>query len=152
MNISKIDAIEANLDAAIEMFLQGNWVAAVHLAGAAEAVAGQLNAAKGKKTVPDYFWEKTELKDLITEKRDFVKVLNFFRDWIKHTNPEHDAEVELQEPHVVLYILRAVHAYSDLTEKGRPSVGKFLHWYEQNKTRLDEIVDKWPDGPAVTKV
>src|SRR5438045_2514484 len=105
MRLNKQQAAEANLDAAIDAFLRGDWIPAIHLAGAAEEVFGRLEESRGGKTVPDFFWEKTNFKDLVSKKKDYIAVLNFFRDWIKHHGADHQPEIEIDEPHVVLSLM-----------------------------------------------
>jgi hypothetical protein len=146
MKVSKLQAAEANLDLAIEAFLAGNWVSAIHLAGAAEEVCGRLLESKGGATNVDSLWQTGRFNDLLPNKRRFVGALNFVRDWIKHSNSSHPSEIELEEPHAVLAVLRAVISYSDLTKQGRASNAKFLKWYEANEQRLDAIVERWPDS------
>ena len=144
MKVTKQQAAEANLDAAIDAFLRGDWVPAIHLAGAAEEVFGRLEEAKGGKTVPDFFWEKTDFKDLVARKKDYISALNHYRDWIKHHNADDPIEVEIQEPHAVISVMRACFAQANYTQQGRPSAAQFLHWYNQNIERINGMVENWP--------
>lgn len=146
MRVTKQQAAESNLDAAINAFFQGEWVPAIHLAGAAEELFGRLEEAKGGATVPDFLWNKTDFSDLVKDKKGYIKALNFFRDWIKHSNKEHPAEIEIQEPHVVIALMRAVHSHATYTKQGRYSVAKFLAWYQENEERINIIVEGWPDN------
>jgi hypothetical protein len=141
MKLTKQEAAEENLDAAIGAFFRGEWVAAIHLAGAAEEVFGRLEEAKGGMTVPDLFWDETDFKDLVATKKEYIKVLNFFRDWIKHYNPGHPPEVEIQEPHVVLGVMRACFAQAAYTQQGRPSVAQFSQWFASNYERIDAMIE-----------
>lgn len=143
MKVTKQKAAEANLDAAIDAFFRGEWVAAIHLAGAAEEVFGRLEEVKGGATVPDFFWDKTDFKDLVEKKKDYIRVLNFFRDWIKHHNTDHPVEVEIEEPHVVIAVMRACLAQGRYTQQGRRSVAQFLHWHKENVDRIDAMVESW---------
>jgi hypothetical protein len=145
MKVTKQQAAEINLDTAIECFFRGNWVSAIHLAGAAEEIFGRLEEAKGGRTIPDFFWEKTDFKDLVSKKKDYIEVLNHFRDWIKHYHPDDPAEVEIQEPHVVIAIMRGCLAHATYTKQGRPSVAQFMKWQEENEGRIEKIVEGWPD-------
>jgi hypothetical protein len=145
MKITKQQAAEANLDAAIDAFLRGDWVPSIHLAGAAEEVFSRLEEARGGKTTPDFLWGKTDFKDLVEKKKDYISALNYFRDWIKHHNTEHPNEVEILEPHVVISVMRAIHAQASFTNQGRRSVARFIHWYEENKGRIHKILESWPD-------
>ena len=145
MKVTKQQAAEANLDAAIDAFLRGNWIPAIHLAGAAEEVFGRLEEAKGGKTVPDFIWEKTDFKDLVAKKKNYISVINHYRDWIKHHSADDPIEVEIQEPHAVISVMRACVAQATYTQQGRPSVARFLHWHEQNVERIDGMVESWPD-------
>lgn len=143
MKVTKQQAAEANLDAAIGAFFRGDWVPAIHLAGAAEEVFGRLEEARGGTTVPDFFWDKTDFKDLVQKKKDYIRVLNFFRDWIKHHSTEHDDEIEIQEPHVVIAVMRACLAQATYTQQGRRSVAQFMQWYEENIERIDGMIESW---------
>ena len=145
MRVTKQQAAEANLDAAIDAFLRGDWVPAIHLAGAAEEVFGRLEEAKGRNTVPDYFWGKSDFTDLVAKKQDYISALNYYRDWIKHHGPNHPIEVEIQEPHAVLSVMRACVAQANYTQQGRPSVALFDQWYKENDKRIKEMVDCWPE-------
>jgi len=120
-------------------------VPAIHMAGAAEEVFGRLQEAKGGSTVPDYFWEKTDFKDIVEKKKDYISALNYFRDWIKHHRPDHPIEIEIQESHAVLSVMRACIAQATYTQKGRRSVASFLHWYSENGERINGIIEGWPE-------
>jgi hypothetical protein len=143
MKVTTQQAAEANLDAAIDAFFRGEWIAAIHLAGATEEVFGRLEEAKGGTTVPDFFWDKTDFKDLVAKKKDYIRALNFFRDWIKHHNTDHPVEVEIQEPHVVLGVMRACFAQAAFTQQGRRSVAQFIRWFKENVDRIDAMVEGW---------
>ena len=129
------------MDAAIDAFLRGDWVPAIHLAGAAEEIFSRLEEARGGKSIPDFFWEKTGFKDLITKKKDYIRVLNHFRDWVKHSGKNHPMEIEIEEPHVVLSVMRAMLAQEAYTKEGRPSVTNFRIWYVDNIDRINSIVE-----------
>lgn len=146
MKVTKQQAAEANLDAAIDAFFQDKWIPAIHLAGAAEEVFGRLEEANGGSTVPDFLWSKTNYRDLVQDKKGYIKALNFFRDWIKHPNKDHPTDVEIQEPHVVIALMRAAQSHATYTKQGRRTVAKFLSWYEENEERIDKIVQGWPDN------
>lgn len=79
----------------------------------------------------------------MNKKKDYVKVLNFFRDWIKHHKTEDPVEVDIQEPHVVIAVMRACLAQATYTQQGRQSVAQFLHWYQENVERINGMVERW---------
>lgn len=143
MKVTKQQAAEINLDAAINAFFQGEWVPAIHLAGAAEEVLGRLEEANAGATIPDFLWTKTVHKELFEnkQKQGYIKSLNFYRDWIKHINKEHPSEVEIQEPIVIVALMRAIHSHKTYTKQRRDSVIKFLAWYQENKKRIHEAIE-----------
>lgn len=55
MKVTKQQAAEANLNAAIDAFFRGDWVPAIHLAGAAEEVFGRLEEQKAGRPSPTSF-------------------------------------------------------------------------------------------------
>lgn len=146
MKVTKQEAAAANLDAAIDAFLAGKWVPAIHLAGAAEEVFGRLEEAKGSKTLPDHIWEKVDFTDLVAKKKDYIAAINKHRDWVKHHGAEHPLEIEIEEPHVVVPLMRACVAYTRYTgDNTRPSILAFVKWRHENAERLDAMVESWPD-------
>ena len=144
MKVTKQKAAEIVLDAAINAFFNDEWIPTIHLAGAAEEIFGRLEEANGGVTVPDFLWTKTVHKELFEnkQKKGYIKSLNFFRDWIKHINKEHPAEVEIQYPDVIVALMRAIHSHETHTNERRDSVNKFLAWYQENKKQLHEIVEE----------
>jgi hypothetical protein len=145
MKFTKLDAAGAQLDAAIGHFLAGDWVPAIHCAGAAEELYGRLIERHGEKTVPDALWEKEDFTDLVPNKKEFIRYLNISRDWVKHTNKNHADEMGIVESHALLSVHGAVAAYVRLFLSGlapqRQSVDRFAEWASANGELTAEIGD-----------
>ena len=114
MKVSKLEAAGMHLDAAIEHFLRGDYVPAIHCAGAAEELCGRYAEKYGGKTMPDGMWAENDYSDLVKDKKEFVKEINIFRDWVKHTSDAHADTIEIEDWQAYWYLQRASLAYMRL--------------------------------------
>lgn len=151
MKITKLDAAGMQLDAAIYHFLRGEWVAAIHCAGAAEELCGRELQKRGGKSIPDHTWDTHDFTGIVASKKEFIKGANLYRDWVKHTNDEQPGEVELEDWSVLFYLMRAVNAYGGLIQMHaappRKSIAQIGKWFAFNQARVEKIVAALPDSP-----
>ena len=149
MKVTKIEAGGQQLDAAIDHFLKEQWVPAIHCAGAAEELcSGEIEKHGGKKLLDD-LWEKHDFSDLVAHKKDYVKVSNLFRDWVKHANGQHPDGIEIEDWHAFGIVMRASIAYGRLRKLGvappREALDHLMRWFSENEKRLNEFVESLPD-------
>jgi hypothetical protein len=151
VKITKLDAAGMQLDAAIEHFLRGEWVPAIHCAGAAEELCGRELQRRGAKTLPDSTWETHDFTGIAGSKKEFVAGANLYRDWVKHTNDGQPNEIELGDWHVLFYLMRALNSYGRLIAMSavlhRESTARFWKWFAENEARIEKIVESLPDLP-----
>jgi hypothetical protein len=128
MMVSKQDAASEQIDQAIRSFFAGLVASAVTLAGAAES---SLPAPED----PDsslFCVLKTEGAKRGLLEKDIIKLTNEVRDWPKHDKP-HLSEIDLQEAHAVIMILRAYTKFTAAFGFGvvTPRMAEFEAWYRE---------------------
>lgn len=147
--ITKLEAAGTLLDAACEHFLRGDWMTAIHCAGAVEELCGRYAEGSGGKTVPDGLWEGHDLTAIVPDKAAFIKGINYYRDWLKHTSKDHEAVVEIEDWHAFFSVQRAIIAYGRLLESGavppRPSITPVGEWFLANCKRIETQLGLLPE-------
>jgi hypothetical protein len=149
MKVTKLEAAGMQLDAAIEHFLRGELVPAIHCAGAAEELCGRYAEKHGGKTMPDGMWEEFDFTDLVANKKEFIATINMFRDWVKHTHETHADTMEIEDWQAYYSLQRAALAYMRLMDrKAVPPRRSIMHlgkWHEANKARIEAILGLEPE-------
>jgi hypothetical protein len=113
MRISKLDVAAIQLDAAIRHFLEGDFLPALSLAGAAEEILGALSRRAGLpvavEQIVEYHFKDTDqaLPDLARRKA-IVDILNAGRNQAKHANDPSEADFELEQIDSLQMIMRAM--------------------------------------------
>lgn len=117
--ISKVDAARAQLECAIRLYDEDDWVCALTLAGAAEEVLPPGEA-------PDVFSSiaRQALAKNITPKsaRDSA---NEARNWLKHSGDDHPPSIEIGETDAALMIVRAMTRFHAVTGGQTPTMNAF---------------------------
>jgi hypothetical protein len=150
MRVSKLEAAGMQLDAAIHHFLRGDLVPAIHCAGAAEELCGRYAENHGGATMPDGMWAEHDYSDLVADKKEFIAVLNLYRDWVKHTNEKHEDFIDIEDWQAFFSLQRAAIAYMRLFDYGvvppRQSLTALGEWFEANQARIEHILGLEPEA------
>lgn len=123
MEISKLDVAVHQLNVAIRLFLDGDYLASLTLAGAAEEILGRLCERAGKPVAIDYIVDY-HMKDtdpaLSDKKRRTIlsDALNRPRNAAKHANNPDEATFDVDQAWPLQMIMRAVPMCASLTESG----------------------------------
>ena len=113
MIISKLDAAMHQLNLAIKLFIAGDFLGSLTLAGAAEDILGGLCKAAGKPvsadSIADYH-EKDVDPSVPTEKRRGVvlAVLNRARNAAKHASRADENTIDIDQIHPLQMLMRAI--------------------------------------------
>lgn len=112
------------VDAAIDALGRGDFVAAITLAGAAEGTLKRdgFHLFVGLRDNP-------RVKERITEKKDWIGLLNRERDWLKHGG---DDEMQIECFDAAMMIARA----ASKLEVWTPRMESFRAWFLQNLDNL----------------
>src|SRR5215204_2413468 len=98
--VTKRDACLAQIHAAIEHLLKGEYECAITLAAAAE---GQIEFEG-----PNVLWDRLKAKVPKEEEKKWTAVFNEHRDWLKHSTPQLPDEIEISEFEAVIFTVRAI--------------------------------------------
>jgi hypothetical protein len=131
--ISKLDAAMHQLNLAIDLFLAGDYLASLTLAGAAEDILAGLSKAAGKPVAADAiadYHEKDVDPAVSAEKRRGVvfTVLNRARNTAKHADRPNENTVEVEQIHPLQMIMRAVPMCAHLGLNPSPQMEKMGAW------------------------
>ena len=133
MRITKLDAAIHQLNVAIRLFLGGDYLASLTLAGAAEEILGRLCERAGKPVavefVVNYHLEDTDpaLPDK-DRKRIIRDVLNSGRNQAKHANDPNETHFDVERIYPLQMIMRAVPMCKDLGVKQSAEVRQITDW------------------------
>ncbi len=136
---SKLNAAVVQLDKAIELFLTGEHLCAVTLAGAAEEILGTLSRRAGKPAAVDYIVDfhgpkSAETGELVS-KKEMVDALNSARNAAKHADAGGD-EISISDMDAVILLMRAVPMARQLGADTEHFHRLFI-WYRDNGARID---------------
>ena len=141
--VSKFDAARIQLDQAIECFFAGNHICAITLAGAAEDILNALIESTGRGDVGaftflhEFYQRKTGTQ--VPAKIFSREIANPVRNWLKHGKDDADTSCEIGERDSVFMFMRAVPAYTQLTNHRTVNMQKFFDYYENNKTQIESL-------------
>jgi hypothetical protein len=109
IRLTKLDAAVHQLNAGIRLYLAGDAISALTLAGAAEETLGALCKARGQKSAMQFLfgWAQENLDPDVAWK-DFVAGMNEVRNALKHAHHEGENEFEFHPMLTVQMIMRAV--------------------------------------------
>lgn len=113
MELSKLEAATIQLDRAIQLFMEKDWLCSLTLAGAAEEILGKLAKRAGNEVAVEfiskyhanddeggYFAGKSE--------RDIVSELNVVRNSAKHANDPAEVKVAVGLTDALQMLMRAM--------------------------------------------
>jgi hypothetical protein len=93
VKVTKIEAAGQQLDAAIDHFLKEQWVPAIQRAGAAEELAVERSKSTAARSYSMISGRSMTSLTCVAHQKDYVKVSNLFRDWVKHANDQQPDEI-----------------------------------------------------------
>ncbi|WP_425129829.1 hypothetical protein [Burkholderia vietnamiensis] len=133
VTISKLDAAVHQLNLAITLFLGGDYLASLTLAGAAEDILGGLCKAAGKPTAAEFianYHEKDVDPAVPAGKRLGVvfTVMNRARNAAKHADRPDENTVDLDQMHPLQMLMRAIPMCAALGVKPSDEIKSMVRW------------------------
>jgi hypothetical protein len=113
MTLTKTEVAVRQLDAAIRLFLEGDYLSSLTLAGAAEEILGKLCEREGKSVAIEaiiaFHWKDTDaaLTDKVRRKT-LLEIMNGARNAAKHANDAHETAFVLEQAFPLQMIMRAM--------------------------------------------
>ncbi len=111
--LSKLQVASHQLGVAIRLYLEGDYLSSLTLAGAAEDILGKLSERAGLpvavEEIIQYHWNDTDpaLPDN-DRRRILLTVLNRARNAVKHANDPNEGDLELEQTYSLQMIMRAM--------------------------------------------
>lgn len=111
--LSKLEVAVVQLGQAIRLFLEGDYLSSLTLAGAAEEILGKLSERAGMpvavEQVVAFHWKDTDPDLPDAERRKvLLSVLNRARNAVKHANNPDEAGFDLEPDFALQMIMRAM--------------------------------------------
>jgi hypothetical protein len=133
MEITKLDVAIHQLNVAIRLFLEGDYLASLTLAGAAEEIFGRLCERAGHPvamdSIIDYHFKDTDPALSDKERRKVIKdLLNGARNEAKHANNPAEGTVNVEQIFPLQMIMRAVPMCSMLTKTPSEEIRTMVVW------------------------
>lgn len=139
--IAKLDVAVHQLNVAIRLFLDGDYLASLTLAGAAEEILGRLCERAGKPVAVDFIVD-FHLKDTDPalperERRKILRdVLNSARNEAKHANDPNETSFDVEQVFPLQMIMRAVPMCASLGVKPSEEMCKMIGWVHDHPEAL----------------
>ena len=131
--MTKKEAVQRQINAAIKHFEDKEYECAITLAGAAE---GQLTTEDGSKHLFEQLRVRTPPE--FENENEWTSWLNATKDWLKHKTPQWGDEWEITEHTAALTIARAVTKF---------------HWaYKQSTQRMENFLNLWRESDFYTHI
>lgn len=113
MTLTKLQVATWQLDVAIRLFLEGDYLSSLTLAGAAEEILGRLSERAGKSVavdaIVDYHWGDTDPAMTDEKRKDILlKVMNTPRNAVKHANNPGETHFVVEQCFPLQMIMRAM--------------------------------------------
>ncbi len=111
--MSKLEIASHQLDVAIRLFLDGDYLASLTLAGAAEEILGRLSERAGNpvatESIIDFHWKDTDPTRSDKERRKILlDILNKPRNQAKHANNPVEPDFSVEQIFPLQMIMRAM--------------------------------------------
>ena len=129
MRIHKIEIAKRQIDVAIDLLgSDGDYLAIITLAGAAEEILGKLIQRQNKLAMVDRLKEID--RELTGEKtyKIFNKEINGIRNALKHANNLNEDEIEVELDDAMSMLSRAVANYVLLGQSASPNIIWFYNY------------------------
>lgn len=125
VRLHKVEIAKRQIEVAAELFLNdGDFLAIITLAGAAEEILGTLVRRQNKKAMIDHL---VELDKRLTGGRDFNVInqeVNLSRNALKHARDPNEDEMEIEPGDALAMLMRAIVNYTKLEETPTPNMIK----------------------------
>jgi hypothetical protein len=133
MEITKLDVALHQLNVAIRLFLDGDYLASLTLAGAAEEILGKLCERAGHPvavhSIVDYHFKDTDPALSDKERRKILlELLNGARNAAKHANNPAEANFNVEQIDPLQMIMRAVPMCARLTNQPSDEIRAMVAW------------------------
>ena len=132
LTLTKLEVAVLQLDAALRLFMDGDYLSSLTLAGASEEILGKLCERAGKpiavETIIAFHWGDTDPALTDKERRDILLgVLNRARNAAKHANDPNETQFFVEQVFPLQMIMRAMPMAKSL---GLPPAGeaKMVAW------------------------
>lgn len=137
VTISKLDAAVHQLNLAITLFLGGDYLASLTLAGSAEDILGGLCRAAGKPTAAEFianYHEKDVDPAAPAGKRLGVvfTVMNRARNAAKHADRPGENTVDVDQIHPLQMLMRAIPMCAALGVKPSDEIKSMVRWVKEH--------------------
>lgn len=111
--ITKLEVASHQLGVAIRLFLDGDYLSSLTLAGAAEEILGKLSERAGKpvatESIVAFHWKDTDQTKSDKERRKILlDVLNDERNQAKHANNPDETHFDVEQMFPLQMIMRAM--------------------------------------------
>ena len=111
--ITKLEVASHQLDVAIRLFMDGDYLSSLTLAGAAEEILGRLCERAGKpmatESIINFHWKDTDATKSDKERRKILlDVLNDARNQAKHANNPDEKDFSSEQVFPLQMIMRAM--------------------------------------------
>ena len=113
MKLTKLEVAAHQLNVAIRLFLDDDYLSSLTLAGAAEEILGKLSEREGRPKAVDsiceYHWKDTDPELPDKERRKLLMdLLNGARNAAKHANDPNELDFEVEQIFPLQMIMRAM--------------------------------------------
>jgi len=141
MIITKLDAAQIQLDAAIDHFFHGNHVCAVTLAGAAEDIFAGLLKVSGQQTPFEFLhdWYQSNYATTISRSDFSRQIANLGRNWLKHANNDAQTNFDITERDSIMMLMRALPCYHKLTTNHTEKMEQFFQYVKTNIAEINKL-------------
>jgi hypothetical protein len=134
---NKVDLATQQLDEAIGLFLEGQFVSALRLAGAADEILAKALSDSGKQNFLDWKYEEVEPFHTILHrpplsKEDFIRGENRALSAVTHASASNSPVTLDLEEAAYSMIVRACHNYDLLGLPRTAKMHKFDNWFSEH--------------------
>lgn len=135
--ITKLDVAVHQLNVAIRLFLDGDYLASLTLAGAAEEILGRLCEQAGKPVavdfIVDYHMKDTDPALSDKERRKILRdVLNSGRNAAKHANDPNETTFDVDRIFPLQMLMRAIPMCAALAVKPSDEIKSMVRWVKEH--------------------
>lgn len=137
MPISKLEAASIQLDRAIRLFFEGDWLCSLTLAGAAEEILGRLAERAGHEVAVRFiscYHANDGASEFFTgmNAQEIVNALNRPRNSAKHANDPQETSVDVTKIDALQMLMRAIPMGVALGLKTE-HIARMHEWIEANR-------------------